>query len=489
MGFPAVGVESIYRNHRADVQRFLSARHGSDFWVFNFCPLRENAYHESVFGGRVSRYPFPDHHVPPFFYLPLVTREIHAWLSGSDARVAVLHCKAGKGRSGTLACAYLLSPSGSMLRSLHDSFSDWSLIGDKEGLQTPSEDSPTVLSATMGRSPVHPASAPASADLSRVSSEPAVNTLEKVLNHHASRRMKPSRDHPDIPKKTRMGVSIPSQQRWLLYWSQVLGGKGPPSLRPFPANDHPEHQDTTPKITKLKLTKLTIRMREPSRIQPHLVQAASAVITSAGKGRAASEFTTGRLWASLARYSDQLVDELEHWEKESRNPAGAIGSSFFKNDRWDKAKMIRSFAQMGISAIQPSQQGESSRPVLTYVLRPLCGAGGDWVKLCEQVPVSNRDNPQQCMSASESSYTVVSPPAEAEDPEDPSGVLLEADRELRIKLFMGEVALGWVWLIPAFHISPDSSSSSLVISSDDIDFAIGIGKALVDMKISFAYCT
>jgi hypothetical protein len=61
MGFPAVGVQSIYRNHRADVQRFLAARHGSDFWVFNFCPLTENAYHESVFQGRVSRYPFPDH--------------------------------------------------------------------------------------------------------------------------------------------------------------------------------------------------------------------------------------------------------------------------------------------------------------------------------------------------------------------------------------------------------------------------------------------
>jgi len=76
---------------------------------------------------------------------------------------------------------------------------------------------------------------------------------------------------------------------------------------------------------------------------------------------------------------------------------------------------------------------------LTYVLRPLCGAGEDWVKLCEQVPVSNRDSPQQCMSASESSYDVVSPPAETDDPEDLSGVLLEADRELRIKLFMGEV--------------------------------------------------
>lgn len=65
MGFPAVGVESVYRNRRADVQRFLSARHGSDFWVFNFCPVRENAYDESVFEHRISRYPFPDHQSVP----------------------------------------------------------------------------------------------------------------------------------------------------------------------------------------------------------------------------------------------------------------------------------------------------------------------------------------------------------------------------------------------------------------------------------------
>ena len=31
--------------------------------------------------------------VPPFLYLSLVTQEMHAWLAGSDARVAVLHCK------------------------------------------------------------------------------------------------------------------------------------------------------------------------------------------------------------------------------------------------------------------------------------------------------------------------------------------------------------------------------------------------------------
>ncbi|KAI6104369.1 hypothetical protein F5141DRAFT_1129519 [Pisolithus sp. B1] len=55
------GLEGIYRNRQADVQRFLSARHGQDFWVFNFCPIMENSYDESVLDGRVSRYPFPDH--------------------------------------------------------------------------------------------------------------------------------------------------------------------------------------------------------------------------------------------------------------------------------------------------------------------------------------------------------------------------------------------------------------------------------------------
>ncbi|KAF8553363.1 hypothetical protein OG21DRAFT_1604164 [Imleria badia] len=479
MGFPAVGVESIYRNHRADVQRFLSARHGSDFWVFNFCPLTENAYDESVFEGRVSRYPFPDHHVPPFMYLPLVTREIHAWLSGSDARVAVLHCKAGKGRSGTLACAYLLSryasPSALMSGALHDSFSDWSLIGDKEGLQTPSSNKSTVLPATVDRLPF-------GADLSRVSSEPVANTLEKVLDLHTFRRMKPSlrpSRRPDIQKKPKMGVSIPSQQRWLFYWSQVVAGKGPPALRPFPAEGYPDNQETlldeTPQITKVKLTKLTIRMREPSGIQPHLVQAASVVITSAGKGRAATESTTGSLWASLARYGDRLVDELEHWEKES---------SPFKNDQWDKAKMIRSFAQMGISDMRPTPQGESRRPVMTYVLRPLNGAEGDRVKSGELLPESSNKSPQQRTSLSDS-YALVSLPVEEDHAQDPPGIMLDAHRELRVKLFMGEVALGWVWLIPAFHMSPDSPSSSLVLSNDDIDFAIGIGKALVDLKISF----
>jgi hypothetical protein len=72
--------------------------------------------------------------------------------------------------------------------------------------------------------------------------------------------------------------------------------------------------------------------------------------------------------------------------------------------------------------------------VLTCVLHPLSGAEGDWV---EHVPDSNRGSPQRFTSAPESaSYDFVSLP---DDPEDPSGIPLEAHRELRIKLFIGEV--------------------------------------------------
>ena len=61
MGYPATGLEGLYRNRREDAKKFLEHHHGKNFWVFNFCPIKENTYSASVFDGRVSRYPFPDH--------------------------------------------------------------------------------------------------------------------------------------------------------------------------------------------------------------------------------------------------------------------------------------------------------------------------------------------------------------------------------------------------------------------------------------------
>jgi len=78
---------------------------------------------------RIFHFPWPDHHPPPFALLPHVLASMRDWLwesAGSGAgrarrrrcgpdgapHVVVVHCKAGKGRSGTAACAYLIAEEG-----------------------------------------------------------------------------------------------------------------------------------------------------------------------------------------------------------------------------------------------------------------------------------------------------------------------------------------------------------------------------------------
>jgi phosphatidylinositol-3,4,5-trisphosphate 3-phosphatase/dual-specificity protein phosphatase PTEN len=191
---------------------------------------------------------------------------LHSFTSGSETHVGKL---AGKGRSGTLACAYLLSlclaPSKSMASSSRShEFSEWSILGAKEGLPTPSSDDrgsaelqldvevgetgpdPSTSGRRLaGTSSVHP-----NAELAWVSSEPSMITLEQVLDLHRSRRMKTSSKHlrrslsTSTAKKPKMGVSIPSQQRWLFYWSQVLQGKDPASFRLSTGKDSPEGHET-----------------------------------------------------------------------------------------------------------------------------------------------------------------------------------------------------------------------------------------------------
>ncbi|KAK9321958.1 protein-tyrosine phosphatase-like protein [Lipomyces orientalis] len=102
--FPKV----MYRNSLSDLRKLLNLRHGNHWHVWEF--RAEGAgYEDSELYNRGNHFPFPDHNPPPFAMIPTIVSSLHKFLSQNPENVAVLHCKAGKGRSGTVFCAYLIS--------------------------------------------------------------------------------------------------------------------------------------------------------------------------------------------------------------------------------------------------------------------------------------------------------------------------------------------------------------------------------------------
>ncbi|OBT96125.1 hypothetical protein VE01_06904 [Pseudogymnoascus verrucosus] len=142
-----------YRNPLDKLVSFLDKSHGEDWCIWEF-RAEGTGYPDKEVREKVRHYPFPDHHPPPFAIVPLVMASMRNWLTEGgkrdsiagiatdgaangaskeateqaqkndtkavekldkkpgNGRVVVVHCKAGKGRSGTMACSYLISECG-----------------------------------------------------------------------------------------------------------------------------------------------------------------------------------------------------------------------------------------------------------------------------------------------------------------------------------------------------------------------------------------
>jgi len=105
MAFPASDLESLYRNNISDVARCLDRRHKDAYLIVN---LSERSYDNSFFDHRVLPLGFPDHYAPPVEVAWTLCSTMDGWLKASPSHVAVVHCLAGKGRTGAIIACYLL---------------------------------------------------------------------------------------------------------------------------------------------------------------------------------------------------------------------------------------------------------------------------------------------------------------------------------------------------------------------------------------------
>lgn len=114
MAYPAERtlVERASRNHIDEVLTFFKKKHLGKCKIFNLIKETNIARYDlqrfQNEGFPVTReYCFYDHSVPPIDILVDAVDEMNRWIRGGDQRVAAVHCKAGKGRTGLLVCCYL----------------------------------------------------------------------------------------------------------------------------------------------------------------------------------------------------------------------------------------------------------------------------------------------------------------------------------------------------------------------------------------------
>ena len=106
MSFPDTGLNRLIRNDISEVEQYLDEHHGGCYRVYN---LTRDCYDKKTrFHGHYVQVPLDDHTAPDLFTLLQTIEDMKSYLDGDASNVVVIHCKAGKGRTGLFACGLLL---------------------------------------------------------------------------------------------------------------------------------------------------------------------------------------------------------------------------------------------------------------------------------------------------------------------------------------------------------------------------------------------
>lgn len=115
----------------------LKTQHRGHFLIFN---LSERQYEYGILDDMVQDWcGFPDHHAPPLAMLFKIVKTIHGWLEADHMNVVVVHCLAGKGRTGTVIASYLLysglfdtAPDAMRYFAIKRSNNNWGITGPSQ---------------------------------------------------------------------------------------------------------------------------------------------------------------------------------------------------------------------------------------------------------------------------------------------------------------------------------------------------------------------
>lgn len=142
MSFPSSGKQSFYRNPIKEVARFLDTKHDGHYKVYNLCS--EKGYDPQFFHYRVERIFIGDHNVPSLEDMLKYTANVREWMAADPKNIIAIHCKGGKGRTGTMVCTWLID--SDQFESAQDSLeyfgerrTDKSRSCKFQGVETPSQ--------------------------------------------------------------------------------------------------------------------------------------------------------------------------------------------------------------------------------------------------------------------------------------------------------------------------------------------------------------